>query len=293
MTQAFEHTTTVTLPAAPARTFQALIDPEQLRRWLAPHAEVEAVAGGAYRVWGPSILGAPREPDPRQTITAIEPGARLAFRWPLHGVDTDVTLALSPGDSPDETKLAIAHAVHGELPYRRPRHVIDDLWRMHTGNLGDHLRGRAVELPDLDSRSPEVRVSIEIAAPPAKVFRALTVPELMYRWLWTTLARVDLAAGEISYGWSYEIEGRQVAGGPTRILELVENQRLVTDWPDWRMAPDKPSTTVTWILDPLDGGQRTRVTLIHAGFELAVDASDYPQGWAGFLDGLAKVATES
>ena len=77
------------------------------------------------------------------------------------------------------------------------------------------------------------------------------------------------------------------------VLSLSQNQRLVTDWPDWRLAPDKPSTTVTWILDPLDDGRRTRVTLIHAGFELAVDCSDYPQGWGGFLAGLAQVATEA
>jgi uncharacterized protein YndB with AHSA1/START domain len=84
-----------------------------------------------------------------------------------------------------------------------------------------------------------------------------------------------------------------VSGGPTRILEVVENQRLVTDWPDWRLAPGKPSTTVTWILDPLDDGRRTRVTLIHAGFELPTDRSDYTQGWADFLAGLDRVSTES
>jgi uncharacterized protein YndB with AHSA1/START domain len=110
----------------------------------------------------------------------------------------------------------------------------------------------------------------------------------MNQWLGAN-AKVDLEARSLSYGWQYEVEGRKVIGGPTRILELVENQRLVTDWTDWRGDPQKPSTRVSWILDPLAGGARTRLTLVHDGFELHVDRSDYQQGWGEFGRALRKL----
>jgi uncharacterized protein YndB with AHSA1/START domain len=86
------------------------------------------------------------------------------------------------------------------------------------------------------------------------------------------------------------MEGRQVAGGPTQIIELVDNEKLVTDWPDWRGDPDKPKTRVTWLLEALDGGKRTRVTIVRDRFEHPVDRSDYQQGWGFFADGLRNVA---
>ena len=293
MSDAFEHTMTISLPADPARTFQALTNSDQLQRWFAVHAQVDPRSGGAYQFWGPATLGAPAAADPAQILSSFESGRSLAFDWPLHGVSTKVTYTVSPGDSAATSQLDIHHAVAGGLPYRRPKHVIEDLWRLHAGNLMTHLQGTTnVLLPDFTGGQPEVRASIEIAAPPARVFRALLEPELMNRWLGGQ-AKVDLGQRAYSYGWNYDIEGRSVAGGPTRIVEMVENQLLVTDWPDWRGQPDKPSTRVIWQLEPIAGGAHTRVTVIHAGFEHAVDRSDYQQGWGHFLDQLQKVALES
>lgn len=294
MSPSFEHEFTFKLPAPPARVYRALTEPAELRRWFAEHAEVEPRLGGTYRFWGKATLGAPREPTRDQVLTALQPGHGLKFGWTIQGVPTEVAYTVKPGEEGPETSvLEIRHAVRGALPFRKPRHVIDDLWRIHTGNLKDHLRESThVTLPDFTSGAPELRASIEIAAPPAKVYRALLVPELMNRWLFGA-ARVDVERGEISYGWNYTCEGRDVAGGPTRILEKVENERLVTDWTDWRGDPDKPMTRVTWLLEPLQDGRHTRVTVIHDRFEHPVDRSDYLQGWAGFLGMLDKVATDA
>ncbi|MEJ1965899.1 MAG: SRPBCC domain-containing protein [Gammaproteobacteria bacterium] len=87
--------------------------------------------------------------------------------------------------------------------------------------------------------------------------------------------------GRYSYGWSYDVRGNQVEGGPTRILEVVENSKLVTDWPDWRGEAHRPAQRVSWVLEAI--GEQTRVTLIHEPFERTTDVSDYPQGWAQFL----------
>ena len=98
-----------------------------------------------------------------------------------------------------------------------------------------------------------------------------------------------IAIGTCSYGWRYDIEGRSVEGGPTKILELVENEKLVTDWPDWRGEPDQPTTRVTWLLEPLGDGKVTRLTIVNDGFGAPVDRSDYQQGWFGFADQLRKL----
>ncbi|WP_224369529.1 SRPBCC family protein [Hyalangium versicolor] len=287
------HQTEKTLNATPQRVFEALADSAQLEVWFAEHAKVEARLGGAFQFWGKATLGAPPEPDPSQKITAFEPNRVLEHGWRVLGQPSVVRYQLEPDSDASRTKLTLTHEVSGALPFRSTAHTLDDLWRMQLGNLSEHVRGRqgGVVLPDFSSREPTVRSSIEIAAAPAKVFRALLEPELMNRWLYAS-AKVDVAKGTYSYGWQYEVEGRQVSGGPTRIIELVENERLVTDWPDWRGEPGKPPTRVTWLLEALDGGTRTRVTVVHEGFEHAVDRSDYQQGWAGFLGKLAAVLAE-
>lgn len=288
-----ELSSTYTLPAAPARVFEALTDERDLRAWFAEQVKVEARPNGAYQFWGRATLGAPKEPDASQVLTAFEPGKRLAFGWKVHGQPSEVSYALSPGEKPDTTNVEVRHVVKGALPFRTPKHVIDDVWKLNFANLKEHLKGRkgSVVLADFTSAKPEVRSTIEIAAPPEKVWRALMEPELMNKWLFGA-ATVDKDKRQYSYGWKYDYEGKQVRGGPTRILEMVEHQKLVTDWPDWRGDESKPATKVTWTLEALDGGKRTRVTLVHDGFEYVADRGDYLSGWAGFLHLMEKVVLD-
>lgn len=84
------------------------------------------------------------------------------------------------------------------------------------------------------------------------------------------------------------MDGKKVLGGPTRILELVENERLVSDWPDWRGDETNYTQKITWLLE--DQGDGTLLTLVHDGFVRASDISDFPFGWAGFLEGIRDVA---
>ncbi len=273
------------LPVARDIAYRALSSPDALARWFAENVRGDVAVGAELSLVGRGVLGG----DAKLAITAVTPNESIAFEWTLLGVPTKVRWSLA--DHEGKCKLAIDHDIADAdaLPFANPRHAIDDLWRLHAGNLSAHLGGEDAVLVDFGAREQAVRVSIEIAAPPEKVFRALMEPELMNRWLHGT-AEVDVAARSYSYGWSYDIEDRKVAGGPTKILELVENERLVTDWPDWRGDPDKPPTRVTWLLEPLDAGARTRVTIVHDGFAHAVDRSDYQQGWGYFANGLKTVA---
>lgn len=95
--------------------------------------------------------------------------------------------------------------------------------------------------------------------PPEALWAALTRPDLVSRWFMRT---DDLApvvgtrfrlVEEDPRGWSGRVSGE--------VLVAEEPRRLVYRW----QADDDPDvTTVTWLLEPVDGG--TRLTLVHAGF---------------------------
>jgi uncharacterized protein YndB with AHSA1/START domain len=271
------------LKAPPERVFAALTEPADLKTWFADEVEVDARVGGAFRFWGKHVYGAPKAGA--QRLTRFEPGQALAFTWELHGKPSEVTLELSPGDpekNPGGTTVAGSHVFPDGPTIARAREMVDDLWRIHNGNLAAHLAGgEGMMRPDFADPNPEVRVSTVIDAPVEKVFQAFIDPELLTRWSGAPTPVIEpRVGGAYSYGWTYEVDGRQVTSGPTHIIEYEENHKLVTDWPDWRGDPEVPVQRVTWLFDDLDG--KTRVTVIHDGFVRAVDISDYPFGWAGF-----------
>lgn len=283
------HTFTWQIAAPPDQVFAALTEPDELKAWFADGAEVEPRVGGAFRFWGPHVYGAPRAGN--QALTRFEPGRALAFTWEIEGRPSEVTLELSPGDPEKNgggTTVAGTHVFSEAPAIGRAKEMVDDLWRIHQGNLMAHLAGgEGLCRPDYASREPEIHCSIVIEAPVEKVFRAFIDPELLKAWIASEPVVEAREGGRYSYGWRYEIGGRPVEGGPSRILEYVENQRLVTDWPDWRGDPGVPLQKITWLFDDLGG--RTRVTVIHDGFMRAVDISDYPFGWGAFLQSLGGV----
>ncbi len=287
------HEYQVTLPGAPDRVFSALTDPAELRRWFAEHVEIEPREGGAYRFWGRFTYGVPEGTAVRQRLTRFERGRAIAFEWPFGGTHSEVTLSLEPA-VPDEkhdgprTRLSLRHAFAAPPDPPYGAELVDDLWRLTLGNLDAHLRGGSgIVLPDYTDPAPEIRVSILIDAPPDRVFQALVDPAALNKWI-ATNADVDARKdGHYRWGWNYKYGGRDVEGGPTRILDLVPNERLVTDWLDWRGDTTRPLTRVAWLLEPV--GSKTKVTLIHDGFSRVADKGDYPFGWLEFLEQLKKL----
>jgi uncharacterized protein YndB with AHSA1/START domain len=89
-----------------------------------------------------------------------------------------------------------------------------------------------------------------VAAPPEKVWRALTEPELHARW-W---APGDIAA---VVGHKFHLEMPGWGPQPCEVLEVVPHERFVYTFADW---------TLTWRL--VAEGRGTRVLLEHSGFDL-------------------------
>ena len=131
-----------------------------------------------------------------------------------------------------------------------------------------------------------VLARVEIAAPPERVFRALTTEELTKWWgsaedYETTSFTIDLRAGG---RWRTEGKGRDGSAFHVEgeVLEVDAPRRLVQTWkPSWEPGA---ATTITYTLDAIDGG--TRVTVRHTGFTNPQSCDSHANGWIRVLGWL-------
>jgi uncharacterized protein YndB with AHSA1/START domain len=288
MSDAWKYEYSFPIAASADALFAALSRAEELEHWFAEHVSVDARRGGHLVFWGRRTVGTPARGEAGGSISDFEAGERLAFPWVLFGAPSTVRLSLAPEgtDGGPATRVTVEHDFEAIPDAPRPKELVDDWWRLCLGNLTAHAtRQGEVMRVDFADGGPEVRLSMHVNAPPDKVFRALTDARCLNQWM-AKDATVDLrVGGKWDLGWTAP-EGHNA---PTmEILELVTNEKLTISWPDWRGDPSVPSQSVTWRLEPTDGG--TRVTLIHSGFVRAVDVSDYPFGWGHFLSEMKAVA---
>jgi len=135
-----------------------------------------------------------------------------------------------------------------------------------------------------------IHASVEIAAPPERVFRALTDGSEVVRW-WGSpdTYRLEEFTADLRVGGQWRSRGVAVDGKPFHatgeFLEVDPPRLLVQTWiPDW--APGL-QTKLTYRLDAIPGG--TRLTLRHEGFGVHREAFEgHTRGWErvlGFLNG--------
>ena len=120
-----------------------------------------------------------------------------------------------------------------------------------------------------------IQLSRYIKHPPAKVWRALTEPELHTKW-W--------AAGDVKaeVGHRFTLDMGPWGKQPCEVI-AVEHERLLS----YSFAPGTLDTTITWRLEPEGSG--IRLHLEHSGFDLnspmaraAFDGMGH--GWPGVLE---------
>ncbi len=275
-------------PDPPGRVFETLTNPNQLSRWFAEHVEVTPLVGGSYRFWGRHTLGTPSRAEATQSVTQYQPEDSIGFTWMLSGVPTEVNLRVRPTGSTG-ARLIVEHRVDGDLGVPRQKEMIDDHWRLATSNLAAYLAGGdGLHLPDFTERHPIITHTVRIDAPPSVVFRAMLEPERIARWLGGTDVVVEpYVGGRYELRWQYKIDGRDVIGGPRKILQLVTDELLVLDWPDWRGDEKVPDQRISFELLP-NGLGGTALTFTHSGFQRVTDMGDYGVGWLAFLDQLRK-----
>lgn len=275
------------LPEPRARVFAALTDAAQLRGWFAEHARVEPREGGAYRFWGRHTAWINREQDSDGRITAIDPGRSLKYVFTWRDTRCEVELRLEDS-GPDASRLNVRmFAPEPRMGFGDEcAWYMLDFWRYSAGNLRSFLAtGAAALRPDFAGKTEGVDMSIFVAAPPERVYAALTDPAKMDRWL-SAKARVEpRAGGEYSFGWMIkDSRGGETPCGPQRLVELVPNRMIVHDW----SHRDEPRTTVRWELTPEGAGTRVRLT-----HNIAPDEpmrGGYVGGWTSYLVELAEFA---
>jgi uncharacterized protein YndB with AHSA1/START domain len=144
-----------------------------------------------------------------------------------------------------------------------------------------------------DTAAGIVLARVEIAAPPDRVFRAISSEEVtkwwgspeMYR---TTKYSVDLRPGGAwrSDGVGADGSAFHVAG---EVIEVDPPHKLVQTWnPSWETGP---ATTITWRLEASPIG--TVLTVRHTGFVDPRMCTHHADGWTRIFNWLHEFAVPS
>jgi uncharacterized protein YndB with AHSA1/START domain len=133
---------------------------------------------------------------------------------------------------------------------------------------------------------PSLTLRRRLNVPPARVFRAWTVPEKMMQW-WgtdggpTLVAETDLRVGGAFHVAFCTADGqRHDVSGIYRAVE--PDRKLVFTWA-WKTTPERESQ-VTITLRP--DGDGTMLTLVHEMFADQKARDDHRGGWTMALDRL-------
>lgn len=149
---------------------------------------------------------------------------------------------------------------------------------------------KAIITPDQDS----IIAEIDIAAPPTRVFEALTDPDQLLRWFTDASCPVKVWQMDARLGGSYNystekanfaVNGVNEFKCHGEITEIDPPGLLVYTWvANWHLDPQK-KTVVRWELSPTATGTHVKVT--HSGLAEEPDArKDYSGGWPGVVEKL-------
>ncbi|KOV84316.1 SRPBCC family protein [Nocardia sp. NRRL S-836] len=249
--------------ASVERVWEALTRAEELRVWLAEHAEVD-LEQGVYEFWG---RFAPEGERGRQKLLEVGEGA-VRFSWFLHGTDYTVGLGVETRDG--ETVVAVSQSPYpawGEgITDEAHAGVVQTFWPLVLANLVEHVEGRPV-FGFCDFSTPEQRLEVDIAASAREVLDALTDMDKFQRYFGARASIEPFVGGRWAMG-SFEDEPN-----PAKILSLDES-RFAIEFPDGMVS--------SWEL--AESGGKTHLTFVQSGF----DSARPPYGsWMGWLSGFA------
>jgi uncharacterized protein YndB with AHSA1/START domain len=122
---------------------------------------------------------------------------------------------------------------------------------------------------------------VELPAPVEEVFRHLTEPAAMIRWM----GQHATLRPQVGGAFEVDINGVPIRG---RYLEIDPPRRVVVSWGVAGSADLPPGATrVEFTLTPVRGG--TRLRLVHDGLP-GSEAPVHAAGWRHFLDRLLVAA---
>jgi uncharacterized protein YndB with AHSA1/START domain len=135
---------------------------------------------------------------------------------------------------------------------------------------------------------PRVTLSVFYPHPPEKVWRALTDPAALRRWLLPTDSRPRPGR---AFRFQEPARRRRIGTVCCEVVEMEAPCRLAYTWQGER---DSAPTRVTWTLEPEEGG--TRLHLEHAGPEMPTALAfqlEARQNWKRALSGALPAVLRS
>jgi uncharacterized protein YndB with AHSA1/START domain len=148
-----------------------------------------------------------------------------------------------------------------------------------------HAAARAIA----DVETGTILARVEIAAPPERVFRALTTDDITQWWGSPDTYRTTAFTGDVRPGGRWRSDGIGADGKPFSVegefREVDPPRKLVQTW---KAAWDGGNeTTITYRLEPIAGG--TLLTLRHEGFGDRVESCrGHGEGWERVFGWLAR-----
>ena len=121
-----------------------------------------------------------------------------------------------------------------------------------------------------------------VGVPPDRVFTYFTDADKWIAWQGTE-AEIDLAPGGV---WRVNVTGDGFASG--RVVEVIENERIVFTW-GWEEGPPVPPGSTTVAIDLMPDGNGTLIRLTHS--DLPPDLVEiHRAGWEHYVPRLAAVS---
>jgi uncharacterized protein YndB with AHSA1/START domain len=125
-------------------------------------------------------------------------------------------------------------------------------------------------------------VERRVSVPPEKVFAYFTDAEKWMEWQGSD-AEIQLEPGGV---WRVNVTGDGFASG--RVVEVVENERVVFTW-GWEQGPPVAPGSTTVAIELLPDGDGTLIRLTHS--DLPPDQIEiHRYGWEHFVPRLAAVS---
>lgn len=159
--------------------------------------------------------------------------------------------------------------------------------KTHPGTLALLSLG----VPRASTDGSTVIATVDIAAPPDRIFRALTTNEVERWWGSRDTYRVTDWDADLRLGghWRLNVRRPDVAIFPASgtFVKITPHKIVQTRKYNWdHPTLGRDDTIVTYQLDPIAGG--TRVTVRHEGFAGRQAAADeHVVGWERFLGWLS------
>ena len=261
------------VPAPPERVWRAIVEPKELCKWWCDEVAVDLRVGGRYAFSGPHVFAGAAD----AAIVDFVENERFVYRWRIDDVETEVRYDLT--NVLELTELTVTQTAE-RSPAWPGAESGPNWWWTALPALRAHIETGAPDLRiDFESSAtaPVVEFGVNVYTFPWIIWDKLTNPPQMNRW-WAKDARVEPNPGGV-----FDLGG--AVGGPSCILELEPERRLVHDW-HWC---DETTSRVSWSL--VDTDEATRVNVRDEGpWPSSLRRDQLAIHWASWLLNLKQMS---